>query len=222
MSSELGKYGSTTVVQTFNVGFTSEVSHYLVVHTGPGVADQLAAMKAETPVLVLLISLLLWKQKLLYWCCWSACCYESRNSCTGVADQLAAMKAETPVLVLLISLLLWKQKLLYWYWWSTCYYERRTPVLVLTICVWLGEQTHQPLRPSSTQSRTKEWHKNKDNKVPDPARYQISKQQQQEFKMVCKLPGYHKTHTLSFPGVWEQIHRMHQRLELLMKKRGNF
>ena len=36
MSSELGKYGSTSVVQTSNVGFTSEVSHYLVVHTGPG------------------------------------------------------------------------------------------------------------------------------------------------------------------------------------------
>ena len=35
MSSELGKYGSTSVVQTWNVGFTSEVSDYLVVHTGP-------------------------------------------------------------------------------------------------------------------------------------------------------------------------------------------
>ena len=28
----------TTVVQTSNVGFTSEVSDYLVVHTGPGLA----------------------------------------------------------------------------------------------------------------------------------------------------------------------------------------
>ena len=32
MSSELGKYGSTSVVQTSNIGFTSEVSDYLVVH----------------------------------------------------------------------------------------------------------------------------------------------------------------------------------------------
>ena len=36
MSSELRKYGSTSVVQTSNIGFTSEVSNYLVVHTGPG------------------------------------------------------------------------------------------------------------------------------------------------------------------------------------------
>ena len=36
MSSELRKYGSTAVVQTSSVGFTSEVSDYLVVHTGPG------------------------------------------------------------------------------------------------------------------------------------------------------------------------------------------
>ena len=36
MSSELGKYGSTAVVQTSNIGFISEVSDYLVVHTGPG------------------------------------------------------------------------------------------------------------------------------------------------------------------------------------------
>ena len=36
MSSELRKYGSTSVVQTSNIGFTSEVSDYLVVHTGPG------------------------------------------------------------------------------------------------------------------------------------------------------------------------------------------
>ena len=36
MSSELPKYGSTFVVQTSNIGFTSEVSDYLVVHTGPG------------------------------------------------------------------------------------------------------------------------------------------------------------------------------------------
>ena len=35
MSSELPKYGSTSVVQTSNIGFTSEVSDYLVVHTGP-------------------------------------------------------------------------------------------------------------------------------------------------------------------------------------------
>ena len=37
MSSELRKYGSTSVVQTSNVGFTSEVYDYLVVHTGPDV-----------------------------------------------------------------------------------------------------------------------------------------------------------------------------------------
>ena len=36
MSGELRKYGSTSVVQTWNVGFTSEVSDYLVVHTVPG------------------------------------------------------------------------------------------------------------------------------------------------------------------------------------------
>ena len=36
MSSELRKYGSTSVVQTSNIGFTSEVSDYLVVHTGLG------------------------------------------------------------------------------------------------------------------------------------------------------------------------------------------
>ena len=35
MSSELRKYGSTSVAQTSNIGFTSEVSDYLVVHTGP-------------------------------------------------------------------------------------------------------------------------------------------------------------------------------------------
>ena len=35
MSNELRKYGSTSVVQTSNIGFTSEVSDYLVVHTGP-------------------------------------------------------------------------------------------------------------------------------------------------------------------------------------------
>ena len=34
MSSELRKYGSTSVVQTSNISFTSEVSDYLVVHTG--------------------------------------------------------------------------------------------------------------------------------------------------------------------------------------------
>ena len=37
MSSELRKYGSTSVVHTPNIGFTSEVSDYLVVHTGPEV-----------------------------------------------------------------------------------------------------------------------------------------------------------------------------------------
>ena len=36
MSSELRKYGSTAVVQTPSVGFTSEVSDYLAVHNGPG------------------------------------------------------------------------------------------------------------------------------------------------------------------------------------------
>ena len=45
MSSELGKYGSTSVVQTSNVGFTSKVSDYLVVHTGPG--DRYEALVGE-------------------------------------------------------------------------------------------------------------------------------------------------------------------------------
>ena len=40
MNSELRKYGSTSVVQTSNIGFTSEVSDYLVVHTGPGVNER--------------------------------------------------------------------------------------------------------------------------------------------------------------------------------------
>ena len=39
MSSELRKYGSTSVVQTSNIGFTSEVSDYLVVHMGPGLSN---------------------------------------------------------------------------------------------------------------------------------------------------------------------------------------
>ena len=34
MSSELRKNGSTSVAQTSNVGFTSQVSHHLVVHRG--------------------------------------------------------------------------------------------------------------------------------------------------------------------------------------------
>ena len=36
MSSELGKYGSTSVVQASSISFTFEVSDHLVVHTGPG------------------------------------------------------------------------------------------------------------------------------------------------------------------------------------------
>ena len=36
----------TTVVQTLNVGFTSEVSDYLVVHTGPDGDQPMSARKA--------------------------------------------------------------------------------------------------------------------------------------------------------------------------------
>ena len=59
MSSELRKYGSTSAVQTLSVGFTSEVSDYLVVHTGPGAGTHLDAPTTEAgrdggPVIVVL------------------------------------------------------------------------------------------------------------------------------------------------------------------------
>ena len=52
MSSELRKQGSTSVVQTSNIGFTSEVSDYLVVHTGPGV---FIAAQADTLTMFIVV-----------------------------------------------------------------------------------------------------------------------------------------------------------------------
>ena len=50
MSNELRKYGSPSVVQTSNIGFTSEVSDYLVVHTGPDDLNTLHWPRGKTPL----------------------------------------------------------------------------------------------------------------------------------------------------------------------------